>query len=253
MRAVIERAANLMRRLTPDALSLRPVWLTTDTGVKVGIDSRLTLDMFCELFVTQPYAPALDLAERLDFVVDLGANRGLFVLFAEHYVRGRRPGTTPQFLCIEPAAENLRRLRRNIDANGLDARVSVVQGVVSLQRSGVAEFYYAPHAHGMGAVVARRRVTTRRVPVVDLAAHVKCRRIDLLKIDVEGAEEGVIAAYRCVLERTNVLVGEFHLRSIDYPRCQSLLEAAGLQYRQRTFHFKDVLVVDVYARRDAVR
>jgi FkbM family methyltransferase len=222
-------------------------WVTLDSGVKVCIDSRSTLEIFAELFVSQPYGPALEFREPPRLVVDLGAHRGLFMLYVLHQLR-KRKCEDPRFVCIEAASDNFRALERHIRGNDLATSVHAVLGAVCGRRSGTVELYYAPNAHGMATLVRKGRLTTQRVPVVDLSKEVAGRRIDLLKIDIEGSEQDFFEEYEDVLAKTQVLVAEFHLKQVVYARCRLKLEKAGLEYSRRCFEVEDKLVVEVFRR-----
>lgn len=237
------------RRIFPDALQRAPVWYEFPSGIGVRIDSVETLSILIELFAVQPYAAALDLSAPSRCVVDLGAHRGLFVLFACHHLRAKG-GPDPQFVCVEADRRNLVHAGRQLSANGLDRNVRLVHGAVAGQRQGEVDFYVHPRFHGRGHIQAAPRWTTRVVPVVDLAREIPFDRIDLLKIDVEGAEQSVFQEYPDLLARTRVLVAEMHLQRIDHSLCRKILEGSGLRYQQCTFQWRDIRV-EIYARESA--
>ena len=83
---------------------------------------------------------------------------------------------------------------------------------------------------------------------VVVAKFVDVPRIDLLKLDIEGAEESFLTEYPEILAKTQVLLGEFHLKEIDYALCWETLEKSGLSFHSRTFEFEDKLYVDIYTR-----
>lgn len=234
--------------MLPEPLHFKPVWITLDSGVKVCIDSQLTLEMFAELFVTQPYVSALELAPNGKCILDLGANRGLFLLFVAHYFR-KRGWDVPKFICVEAVKFNANRLLQNVSANSLDKNVTLLEGVVCERRSGTVDFYFSSRFHGMGSISKTKRLTTQSVPVIDLSKYIDSPVIDVLKIDIEGAEQSVLESYQDILAKTRVLVGEFHLKDINYEHCKSLLQCSGLLFSHRTFEFEDKLVVDVFARK----
>ena len=244
-----EKLHNLCLRLLPEPLAISPQRITLSSGIQIDLDSKLSLDNFAEIFITKPYAPALDLLPRVDFVADLGAARGLFLLYALHRLRERGQADTPRFVCVEAARENLARLNRQIQLNSLTGQGVAVHGAVSGQRTGLVHFYYHPRGHLMGLIVKNRRLTTRTVPIVDLARILDAPRIDLLKMDIEGAEEAVLQEYPDVLRKTEVLVAEFHLHQVDYAHCRAALEESGMIFYRRTFSLEDKLCVDVYAQR----
>lgn len=246
---MFQKLANLWYRILPEALHVRPIWVTLNSGIRICIDAKLTLDCFVELFITQPYVLALDLLQKdIDVVVDLGANRGLFPLFVSHYCHQRARSEKPRFVCVEAAESNFRALMRHVHENSLTDRVVPVRGAVCGRRSGTVQFYYSPRAHGQGVISNSKRFTTQGVPVIDLAEFVTAPKVDLLKIDIEGSEQGFLEEYPDILEKTQVLVGEFHLEQIDYARCKALLREAGLSLYSRTFQFEDRLCVEIYTR-----
>lgn len=148
----------------------------------------------------------LDLPAR-PFVVDVGANIGMFVVF----VKRMRPAA--EVLAFEPAPQSAELLRRNIELHGLD---NVTVRPVAL--GGVAEsdvpFTYYPMIPGnstrypemkelqkanmsrtMGAKVVARMHHGQQISIAveRLSASLRADRpIDLLKLDVEGSEVDVL-------------------------------------------------------------
>ncbi len=239
---------NPFPRLIPEPLQIRPVWYTLDSGIKVCIDSQVTLRLFLELFLQQPYAAALEAACPSQYIVDLGSNRGLFMLFAYHYLRTHGQDD-PQFLCVEPARENLRQARHHVEVNGLQNHVVLIQGAVTGKRDGWVNFYYHPRIHQNAQVVSTKRWTTRRVQVIDLGQAVTFPRIDLLKMDVEGSEQSILQQYPDILAKTRVLVAEFHLDEVNHQHCRDILAMNGLLFQRRTSECKNKFCIEVYARR----
>lgn len=142
--------------------------------------------------------------------VDVGAHIGLYTL-----LMARAVGETGRVVAVEPAAENLEYLRRNIAANGYDDRVHVVPAAAT-DRSGTVRFHLtgSSDSHGLHA---HPNTPTRRV--VELPAV----RVDELvegaafvKIDTEGAEIGTLDGMTGLLERSEALAALVEWA----PRCQ---------------------------------
>jgi FkbM family methyltransferase len=127
--------------------------------------------------------------------IDIGANVGLFSLFvASCAVRNAT------ILAFEPEPENVRRLKFNIDANpGLPIQVfpfalaekegSVLLEVDCRDRGGTRTL-----RQNDGVANANTfRVQCR--PLLDVLVQEKIASIDALKIDVEGAEDVVLAPF----------------------------------------------------------
>jgi FkbM family methyltransferase len=121
--------------------------------------------------------------------LDIGANEGIYSVFAAKRVGGK--GTVWAF---EPSGRELERLRRNLDLNRLDVRVFPL---ALAERSGEAELIVAGYEHEVqntlgkfayeGIAVARRE-TVELARLDDIVARERPARIDVIKADVEGAE-----------------------------------------------------------------
>lgn len=117
--------------------------------------------------------------------VDVGANLGYYLLLAESVV-----GAQGRVSCFEPEPDNLRELRRNVQVNGLGnvevfaAAAGAEDGTASL-RTGING---SVAAGGGDLEVPLRRLDS-----------VLTRRVDFLKIDVEGYEGHVLAGAERIL------------------------------------------------------
>ena len=137
------------------------------------------------------------------FVVDVGANAGFFSI-----LQASRGATV---VAIEPNPLVVSRLERAVGANDLADRITVVpcaagrraqEGRIRFDRNTVQGMVSLGGDDEGGSRVAVR-------PLDDILRE-QPRRIDLLKIDTEGAECEVVLGSREVLERTERVVLEFH-------------------------------------------
>jgi FkbM family methyltransferase len=177
-----------------------------DGGLKVFASSIMEARfLHDEIFRAGCYDHA-ELPQR-SLVVDAGANIGMFAI----YVKRRYPSA--EILAFEPTPESAAVLRQNIGLHGL-ADVTVHEVALGRQPEQAAAFTYYPAAPGSStrypqqsgpakAAVARifsPRVAERlyqgreiTVPVQRLSAFLtEDRPVDLLKVDVEGAELDVL-------------------------------------------------------------
>ena len=122
--------------------------------------------------------------------IDIGANEGLFSLLA-----ARRVGKDGKVIAIEPSRRELEWLRRNVEVNHL-RNIHVVATAVADVR-GTATLHVANEEHAghntLGEFVWDGVYLSHNedVPVTtidDIAARADGRRVDVMKIDIEGAE-----------------------------------------------------------------
>lgn len=134
-------------------------------------------------------------------VVDVGANVGLYTLEL-----ARRVGAGGRVYALEPEARNFQLLSRTVSESRLGA-VEARQVAVA-DRSGWMSLYVSPLDRGDHRIFPaddERKVTTvRAVTLDDLLAEEE--RVDLILLDVCGAEAAVLRGMRRTLER-NARIG----------------------------------------------
>jgi len=193
-----------------DRLSV-PLTLNWYNGTKVAV--LLGNDNSLCLYVCGSYEPNefafLDRVLKPGMVfVDVGANDGYFTLFA-----AQRVGPLGKVLAIEPSTRERLNLERNIERNRL--RNVTVLPVALGADCGTAELHLAQSSHAGHNTLGRfandgvkaegtERVNLRTLD--SLAGDGPLDRIDVMKIDVEGAEASVIAGARDVLAATRPLI-----------------------------------------------
>jgi FkbM family methyltransferase len=131
-------------------------------------------------------------------VVDVGANIGI------HTLRWAAGAAGAHVYSLEPSPETRERLLANVRRNGLESAVTVEPFAVS-DAAGRATFYHCRDGAFSSLRDTRRQelASSFEVEVTTLDAFVGARALDrlaLVKIDVEGFEEQVIAGGRRTLE-----------------------------------------------------
>lgn len=134
--------------------------------------------------------------------VDVGAFTGLFSLVAA------AASPTVRVAAIEALPSLFERLRAHVALNGWEARIELF-ALAAAERDGEAVFHVpeaelttqaslAPPAPGEGP---RRGINVRTARIDGLAESAGWGPVDLVKIDVEGAEPQVLAGMRGILTR----------------------------------------------------
>jgi FkbM family methyltransferase len=150
---------------------------------------------------------------RRDFatIVDIGANRGQFALFADVWF------SRATIICFEPIPEALVKLQRVM---GNRPRLDVF-GMALSDRSGTAEFHVSKADDSSSLLRATQRERENfRGSGERTTIQVELRRLDemlkpagllgpvLLKIDVQGEELGVLRGSGVVLDSVDALLVE---------------------------------------------
>lgn len=125
-------------------------------------------------------------------VIDIGANRGWFTLLA-----AARVGAEGRVVAVEPDPRLIRRLESTVARNRVGDRVALDQAAVAA-RSGLRQMVWEAEPSlnylvdaGDGPATAE---PIHAVSFTELVCRHGLRAVDLVKIDVEGAEPEVLAS-----------------------------------------------------------
>jgi FkbM family methyltransferase len=206
----------LKRRLPRDTVVIDlPDWGRVPIRIN-GYDTFL----LHEIFVGQAY--------RVDVpgvrtVLDLGANIGM----ATVYLHRLFPGA--EFACVEPSPQNLSLLKQSVSLNGVRARV--FEAAVGAEE-GEVDLYLSPQPDWTSTIPGPEATGVVRVPQVsvpEVMRQMGWGEIDLLKIDVQGAEKFVLGRNNSWLRSVRFLVGESHL-GVEYSYEQLIHDLAALGF-----------------------
>lgn len=163
--------------------------------------------------------------------LDVGANAGLYTLFAR--AAARAAGRPLRAICVEPASEMLMRLRFNLEASGAGADVAVFDCAAG-EREDLASFHTNETNRGESRVAAggERQVRTR--PLAAIVDDAAAPAIDAMKIDIEGGETAALCglfASTGARYRPSLIIMELSHSSGD---AAALLAAEGYRETLRT-------------------
>jgi len=158
-----------------------------------------------------------------DTMFDVGANVGYYTLLGSH-----RVGTTGHVVAFEPLPANVRFLQRHVRLNRVQ-NVSL-QAVAVSDHDGRARF--APHAsNAMGKLSDAGSVEVATVSLDSIAKAGRFPDPNLLKIDVEGAELGVLRGAAQLLERARPAILLATHGADVHRQCCDFLRNAGYELR----------------------
>jgi FkbM family methyltransferase len=210
-----------LNRLTPDEVwvKLGGLWFRV-APAQAEMEGYLQTSL---LRVYEPEAPFI--ARRGDVVVDGGANVGFYAMLQAS--RGAR------VVAFEPNPQTMARLRAGIARNGFDALVTTVPAALADQ-AGKNRFYVAD-SNTIGGTIFQNLDDSQRRPTteVDLVALDEALRgldiahVDLLKLDVEGAECLALDGAVRSLGQVRAVVVECHGRELR-DGCLGRLQRAGM-------------------------
>jgi FkbM family methyltransferase len=220
-----------------------------------------------QIFVNGAYAGhGITLGDG-DCVVDAGANIGLASLWFSKQAAGLRQ------VAIEPIPDVFEALKRNVPAH-----VTAVNCALA-EAAGQAELTYDPFVSSTGSLgeapridpgalakdlgvprfaaagiqlvrrLARRKVTCTLRTLSDVIAELGLERIDLLKLDVEGAEARVLAG---IADSDWPKIRQAVVETSDAQGIEATLRARGFSVvkDQEPFEtFKQLGLYNLYARR----
>jgi FkbM family methyltransferase len=148
----------------------------------------------------EPHVKEVFKPEKGETVIDIGSNIGFYTLRASRYV-----GATGKVISIEPNPETFGVLKSNIMENNCN-------NVVALCCAAGAEDGYAnlyvPSNYPAGSRIVQKGsnsgITREKVRIITIDSLVRklgLKRIDWMKIDVEGSDTEVIIGCKDIIER----------------------------------------------------
>ena len=186
-------------------------------------------DVFCHPF----YWHALDTLQfEPKLIVDCGAHCGHFSILSDISIRSRFSDARSEFILIEPNRKLVKSFTQNLELAGIRSRCIVVEGLVG-KTEGSDTIFVQSANFLTSSTTATLGAKPFHVKYVDLSTYTKGHEIDILKLDIEGAEFDFCHHNEGLLRSVRVLVMEVHHQAGSYDDMTALLGKAGLvQYGQ---------------------
>ena len=204
-------------------------------GGRIYLDLRESQAMFARALWSYEVPKSVALAAAVKpgaVVLDIGGNKGDFSLLA-----AKAAGDSGRVLCFEPEPENVGWIRRSVSKNGY--RSIEVVPVALADEDGEATLHLSSFSgwHSLAAPSATASAGELTVPTRRLDGFLGERGIgavDVVKIDVEGAEEQVLAGAGDVFAGTNPMTMflDLHPPLADPLKIAAQLEGWGFEIRR---------------------
>jgi FkbM family methyltransferase len=154
-----------------------------------------------------------------DVVVDVGSHQGLFTLLALGH------GPNVRTISVEASPGNAANLRRQLAANGWEGRTQICNAFLGAETSYQTEM----KAQGDAA-------PTPFLSEADFVARYDVTRIDLLKVDIEGSEYGLLTPESKLLAMAGQLTLEAHNFCGDPKALAEILTRLGFEMSEPFIH-----------------
>jgi FkbM family methyltransferase len=200
--ALVDEIVRATRRGGPVAYLGGHLVLVRARDLKIFLDARdmsltphLLLDGEWESWITRVFLESVGPGMT---VVDVGANIGYYTLLA-----ARAVGPSGKVWAFEPEPGNCRLMAKSVEINGFSETVRVIPKALS-DREGTAELHLdtgmhqASHSLFAGMVDNPSESVTVEVTTLDDVLE-PGTRVDVMKLDAEGAEPLVFAGMQRVL------------------------------------------------------
>jgi FkbM family methyltransferase len=163
-------------------------------GKTISVYGRIGfLDAVKEIFFQEIYK--INLTQE-PFIIDCGANIGLSVIyFKHHYPKAR-------IIAFEPDARNYNLLKQNVSAFGL-SEVELRNEAIWIENT---ELSFSNEGTMSSKIIEKGDYKIRGIRLKDLLIN----PVDLLKIDIEGAEYEVVKDIQSQLHLVKNLFIEYH-------------------------------------------
>ena len=176
--------------------------------ISLCLESTLTdLILFTEIFLLESYH--VEDINNPTLIVDAGANKGLSAVYFS--------SLWPRCIihCFEPNKNLIPILKNNLQRNGVNAKVHTL----AISDNDGYEYFDVSDNHQYSQL--SKKETEVKVKTIHLESFFKNQKIDILKMDVEGAEEHIIRS----LKKYNIdcIIGEVHHDRINEKQFFSLL------------------------------
>lgn len=194
-------------------------------------ENSLILDLVDEIFIREVYNPRGMKIKKGDTVIDIGANIGLFSLYATQ-------NGASKVYAIEPLEGNRKAIERNFESNSLKKPEIIKKAVTN--KAGYAKLFIGNlDSHGSTTKRTDGKSLTKTMKVKtdtleNITKKYKIQKIDFLKIDCEGGEGTIMFSFsKRLAQITENIAIEYHnhLSTISHQEIAQKLRRLGFKVK----------------------
>ncbi len=211
---------------TPQAFSLNE----TSPNLVYLRPSSTDISTVREIFLRQEYAWAAERLPVAPLIVDVGANIGL----ASRYFLHHRPQA--QILAIEALPDTYAVTQKNLGLPEIAKQCRVVNVAIWSTNDQISISVPTPGAFSRATVGEAGEVLVRSCRLETLLEQEGIDHVDLLKVDVEGAEVEMFRSADAWLGKIQALAIEFHDDSRSQCHFDDAMARHGFQIMQASDH-----------------
>jgi FkbM family methyltransferase len=201
-------------------------------GWRISVPDTLSfLYQFKEIFLEKTYA--FDCNHESPLIVDCGANIGLSCLYFKQIF------PKAKIYAFEADPKIFNRLQSNLHSNGFHEGIVLHQAAVWVNEVGIS--FSAEGADG-GSVIHSGGGHVITVPSIRLRDLLVKEHVDLLKLDIEGAEEMVLEDCDGAFSSVDKVFFEYHSHSNKpqaFGKLLDLMQKNGFRYIIQSPHYRD--------------
>lgn len=171
------------------------------------IEKSYIANMLHEMYLERIYAPFLE-DKTNSVVLDLGANYGIFSLYAYPYAS--------KIYALEPCKEHFEVLDHMVKYNEMGDKIIPIKRALSLE-DGTAPFYHSTNqtAYSLKALMNIKKDEEEQVETIrldTLFTQYDIKYVNFMKLDIEGSECDVLEGegFFNVKDKIGALVVEYH-------------------------------------------
>lgn len=176
-------------------------------NLKFRLSGKSSIVFVYELFIKNIYSNNLSI-NKGDYVLDIGANSGLFSIQASEKV-----GNTGKVICFEPSKENLINLKKNLQMNHINNVIIIEKGTYFEKKT--LNFYLHKEdfcnsiykeEHSKDQIKGVVSINVDTVENLLQESFINKKKIKFIKIDNEGAELDTLNGMKSILKLEDISV-----------------------------------------------